>query len=201
MPGGAGHGRSCTPGSAQFLNGPPDQVFSVRACPLPDGALLDLHRRNGAFTDCYATDIAGSVTHAQFVAAFYTTPVFKLERLILKWAVSRPSTDAQAEQLAEGKADGFAAWRVEARSQNQLLLADLQGRTRSWLMVAGLDTGIGPGTRLYFGSAVIPEQNVGAGKPRHGPVFRALLGFHGIYSQVLLSAAKSRLTAEGIGLP
>jgi len=51
--------------------------------------------------------------------AFYTTLVFKLERLILKLAVSRPSTDAQAKQLAAGSIDEFSAWHVEARSENQ----------------------------------------------------------------------------------
>jgi hypothetical protein len=140
----------------------------------------------------------GSVSHARYVAAFYTTPVFRLERLILQWAVSRPSSAAQAEQLAAGEIDNFAAWRVESRAENQLLLADLQGRTRSWLMVVRLDTGNGPATRLYFGSAVVPVEGYRAGKPTLGPVVRALLGFHRIYSQVLLSAAKSRLTAEGM---
>jgi hypothetical protein len=37
------------------------------------------------------------VTLAEYVNAFYTTRVFRLERIILKWAVSRPSTDAQAK--------------------------------------------------------------------------------------------------------
>ena len=58
-----------------------------------------------AYTDCYTADISGPVSHAQYVTAFYTTAVFKLERLILKWAVSRPSTDAQAEQMAAGAID------------------------------------------------------------------------------------------------
>lgn len=174
-------------------------MLSVQSCPLPDGALLARYRREGAFTDCYATDMAGSVSHAQYVAAFYTTPVFRLERLILKWAVSRPSTDAEAGQLAAGEIDQFAAWHVEARSPHQLLLADLRGRTRSWLMVARLDGGNASGTRLYFGSAIVPVKKAGAGKPALGPAFQALLGFHRIYSQVLLSAVRSRLSAEGIG--
>ena len=173
-------------------------MFGIQSCPLPEVALLARYRREGAFTDCYAVDIPGAISQARYVAAFYTTPVFKLERLILKWAVSRSSTDAQAGQLAAGEIEHFAAWRVEARSPDQLLLADLQGRTRSWLMVAPLDTGNGSGTRLYFGSAVVPSAWTPDGKPKLGAVFRGLLGFHGIYSQVLLSAAKTRLTAAGI---
>lgn len=173
-------------------------MFSVHPCPLPEVALLARYRREGAFTDCYAVDVPGVISHARYVAAFYTTPVFRLERLILKWAVSRPSSAAQAEQLAAGEIETFAAWRVESRAENQLLLADLRGRTRSWLMVAPIETKNGAATRLYFGSAVIPEQNVGAGRPTLGLVFRALLGFHAIYSRVLLSAAQSRLRAAGI---
>jgi hypothetical protein len=74
-----------------------------------------------------------SVSQAQYVSAFYTTFVFKLERLILKWTVSKPSTDAQVKRLADGSIDSFAAWMVEARSQNQLLMCDYQRLTRSWL--------------------------------------------------------------------
>ena len=176
-------------------------MFGIQSCPLPEVALLDRYRRDGAFTDCYAVDMPGSISHARYVAAFYTTAVFKLERLILQWAVSMPSTDAQALQLAAGEIDSFAAWRVESRCDKQLLLCDFQGRTRSWLMVAQATTRIGAGTRLYFGSAVVPVERSGAGKPKLGPVFQALLGFHRIYSQVLLSAAKSQLMADGIRLP
>ena len=95
----------------------------------------------------------------------------------------------------------FAAWHVEKRSENQLLLSDLYGRTRSWLMVAPVETEKGAGTRLYFGSAVIPVQNSRTGKSTLGLRFRALLGFHKIYSEVLLSAAKQKLRAESTRRP
>ena len=134
------------------------------------------------------TEIHGSVSHQQFVTAFYTTTLFKLERVILKWAVSRPSTDADAQQLASGTIDAFAAWHVEKRSENQLLMCDLHGRTRSWLMVAPLKTDRGQVTRLYFGSAVVPVKSASTGTPAIGVGFRALLGFHKLYSRALLSA-------------
>ena len=171
-------------------------MSSIQSCSLPDSALLDTYRANGAYTDCYSTDIAGSVSHKQFVTAFYTTSLFKLERAILKWAVSKPSTDAQAEQLASGAAAAFAAWHVEKRSENQLLMCDFQNRTRSWLMVAPLKTDSGPATRLYFGSAVIPVEDAKTGRLTLGPGFRALLGFHKVYSKALLSATRSRLNAQ-----
>jgi hypothetical protein len=171
-------------------------LSSIRPCSLPDDALLDTYRANGAHTDCYATDIAGVVSHQQFVTAFYTTALFKLERVILKWVVSKPSTDVQAEQLGSGARDVFAAWSVEKRSENQLLLRDLTGRTRSWLMVAPLRTDNGPRTRLYFGSAVVPVISAKTGKLTLGRGFTALLVFHKAYSKALLHAARSRLNAQ-----
>ena len=173
-------------------------MFSVEPCPIPDDALLNNYLREGTYTDCYVTEIRGSVSHVQYVLAFYTTRVFKLERLILKLAVSRPSTDAQAEQLAAGSIDAFAAWDVEARNENQLLMCDFQRRTRSWLMVVPLENASGTRTRLYFGSAVVPVKNSRTGKVTLGFVFRVLLGFHKVYSAVLLYAARSRLEKHNV---
>jgi hypothetical protein len=166
-------------------------MADVRACALPDGALLRRYAVNGAFADCYVTDIAGRVSHADFVEAFYTTPAFKVERWILRLLASRPSTDAQARQLARGESDVFAAWTVEARATGQLLLADVAGRTRSWLMVQVRPDG--EGSRLFFGSAVVPRRHTAAGPTRLGFAFKLLLGFHGLYSRTLLRAARLRL--------
>jgi hypothetical protein len=158
--------------------------------------LLASYRTIGAHTDCFATDIVGSVSHEQFVTAFYTTFVFRLERWILKLTMNKPSTDAEAAQLASGLVDKFAAWRVEERAADQLLLSDFVRRTRSWLMIAPTHTATGPGTRLYFGSAVVPIKKSRSGKAGLGLIFRALLSFHSIYSVVLLHAAKSKLEAD-----
>jgi len=170
-------------------------MFSIRPSSIPQGALLETYLRNGGYADCYVTEISGSVSQEQFVAAFYTTALFKLERLILRWAISRPSTDAQAQQLADGTLDQFAAWQVEQRGDNQLLLCDLYGRTRSWLMVTPV-AGHGAVTRLYFGSAVVPSKRSAAGRPAMGGGFNLLLGFHKLYSQLLLRAARARLAAQ-----
>jgi hypothetical protein len=171
-------------------------MISIKPCQLPNGALLKTYLQTGAYTDSYKTDISGTVTHAQYVHAFYTTAIFKLERSILKWAVSRPSSDAQAAQLADGNTDTFSAWTVETRCKNQLLMCDFQGRTRSWLMIEPVEGEDGIKTRLYFGSAVLPMKNNKTGKTSLGPVFHALLGFHKIYSVVLLYSAKTRLKAH-----
>lgn len=166
-------------------------MSSIQPRPLPDDVLLKRYQDEGAYTDCYTTDVATAVSQSRFIEAFYTTHVFKLERLILRLAVSRPSTDAQAAQLAQGDIDSFAAWSVEARRENELLLCDLHGHTRSWLMTVPLDDG--SGTRLYFGSAVVPSHDPRTGETRMASGFRALLGFHKLYSRILLGAARARL--------
>lgn len=166
------------------------RMASVTLQALPDDASLQRYRERGAYTDCYALDVPWSVTQAQYVEAFYTTWVFKLERAILAAIVSKPSTDAQAAQLARGEREDFAAWDVEAREADQLLMRDFRQRTCSWLMCRSLQDG---GTRLYFGSAVVPETDRHSGEKRMGFVFKALLGFHKLYSRILLRAAASKL--------
>lgn len=139
-------------------------MFSIESCSIPDEALLNNYTREGTYTDCYVTDINAVVSLAQFITAFYTTPLFRLERFILKIAVSRPSTDAQAKQLAVGSIDTFAAWNVEARGKNQLLMSDFHRRTRSWLMVAPASGSNGTAIRLLFGSAVVPVKHSTTGQ-------------------------------------
>ena len=148
----------------------------IKKGALPATALLQKYVQSGAYTDCYSTTIPTDVSLADFVTAFYTTWLFKLERFILRIAVSKPSTDEEAGSLLRGESDKFAAWYVEDRADDQLLMCDFRDQTRSWFMVA-------PG-RIYFGSAVIPVQKNS---------FRWLLGFHRLYSRALLAATKSRL--------
>ena len=165
---------------------------SIRPAELPSAALLRKYQLGDAYADCYVTEVSRPVSHAEYVEAFYTTALFKLERLLLGWFVAKPSTDAQAAELAAGARDSFAAWSVEGRQADQLLLTDFQGRTRSWLMVAPAAGPGGAGTRLYFGSAVVPRRGR-SGPARMGRAFHLLLGFHKLYSRALLRAAKARL--------
>ena len=160
------------------------------ACDLPPGALLRRYQDSGAYADCYTIEVPRRVSHAEYVEAFYTTFVFKTERVLLSWLVSKPSTDTQAARLARGEVDSFAAWTVEARAAEQLLMADYVGRTKSWLMIAPSGDAA---TRLYFGSAVVPVHDE-SGQPRMGRSYSALLGFHKLYSRVLLQAAAAKIT-------
>jgi hypothetical protein len=167
-------------------------MSGIAACALPANALLERYVERGAFTDCFKTDLDQDIKFPSYVIAFYTTSLFRKERFILKWLVKRPSSDEDVRRLAAGEVSEFAAWSVEDRSENQLLLCDMHGRTRSWLMAAP-DAGRPGHTVLYFGSAVVPRRAPAGGTPKMGAGFFSLKGFHTWYSKALLAAARTRL--------
>jgi hypothetical protein len=156
--------------------------------PVPKTSFLGAYAAKGAFTDCYAASVPGTVSMSEFTFAFYTTPLFKLERWLLARALRISSSDEQAFLLANAGAKRFSAWKVEHRSSTEILMD--AGQTRSWLSVkpqAGLSTS----TTLLFGSAVVPMRPGG----KFGLAFHALLGFHRMYSKLLLSSASRRVVA------
>ena len=163
---------------------------SIEPSPLPAQALLARYADGSGYSDCFTTALARAVTLDAFIENFYTSRLFKLERAILATLFACPSTDAEAAELAAGERERFAAWTVEARAGDQILLCDLRARTRSWLMVESLSA---PGTRLFFGSAIVPAYPEREGRAALGAGFRALLGFHRLYSRALLHAAARRL--------
>jgi len=165
-------------------------MSTIQPAPIPPHALLHKYASLlAAYTDCYTTALPVPISFADYLFAFYTTPLFKLERLILGLSVRKPSTDAEARALANGLRASFAAWTVEARAEDQILMCDVSGRTRSWLLAVPEERG----TRLYFGSAVVPVTNPRTSQASLGPIFNALLGFHKLYSISLLWAASLRL--------
>ena len=173
--------------------------FEIRTCELPEQSLLRRYRRADCHTDCYTTLLPGCRSQAEFVEAFYCTPLFRLERWILAHAVKRPSTDEQARTLGAGLATGFAAWKVEEQTDDQLLMCDYLQRTRSWLMSVCESGSAGDRTRLYFGSAVVHPQQVGTANPKASWPFRLLLPVHKLYSVALLWSARSRLEKVLVG--
>lgn len=171
----------------------------IEALAPPPTSLLQRELASGAFADAYALQRPGRVAQADWVAAFYTSPVFKLERWILA-CLGFPSSDEQARSLAYGQAQAYAAWRVEARQPQQLLMRDATGRTCSWLSVEELRAGDSAvATRLWFGSAVRPRPAAAGragragGKAGFGLAFHLLLGLHKAYSRALLASAARRL--------
>lgn len=167
--------------------------MSIKISELPEAALLKQYQLRGAYTDCYVMELPRAVSFAEYVEAFYTTKVFKVERAILALLAGKRSTDQQAKQLAWGQTSQFAAWTVEERTDNQILLCDFMKHTRSWLMCCAAESST-PATRLYFGSAVIPKRESADGKRSFGFAFHALYGFHHAYTRTLMQAARARLT-------
>lgn len=155
---------------------------SVKKCAVPQNSLLAAYTRDGSYADCYRTELNGHISLPVFVKAFYTNWLFKLEAFILKYTVKRPSNDLEAQELAEGTRMKFAAWDMEGRTENELLMCDMLSRTRSWFMV----THENERTQLYFGSAVVPVKDPTTGKSSLGFLFVILLGFHQLYSYFLL---------------
>lgn len=157
--------------------------MKIKKQTLPEHALLQVYgTRSDCFSDCYATVLKRSISLEDYIKAFYSTRLFRTERAMLG-AIGSPSTDADLDALACGDSEKFAAWTVEAREADQILMCDRSGHTRSWLMVEPE----GAGTRLFFGSAVVPKVEGG----ELGFLFRALLGFHKLYSRALLRAART----------
>jgi hypothetical protein len=157
--------------------------------PPPDSLLARLAEARGAFADAYTLRLPRPVPLAEFVEAFYTTRLFKVERALIA-LFGRPSSDAMARAVARGDGTRLAVWTVEARHADELLMHEDSGATRSWFRAEAGEGGV---TTLWFGSAVVPRRRGPGGEARFSWVFHALLGFHRWYSRALLVAAARRL--------
>jgi hypothetical protein len=171
-------------------------MFSVVQSAVPEDALLGTFRGGvcpeswGSYGDCFSLLADRPVSLEEFVFAFYTSPVFRIERFLLKVFVRAPSTDFEARAVASGSVSTFAAWYVGERTANQLLMCDRFEHTRSWFRVLPVEGGR---TSLQFGSAVAARRNQSGSKSGMGLSFRLLLVFHVLYSQILLLGAMRRL--------
>ena len=168
-------------------------MFSIKKCAIPETGLLQKYTNTtGCYTDCFTTDVPAFVSFDDFATSFFSSPIFKLERFLIKLTLGKPTTEQDVKDFVSGKSNDFAVWQVEERSENQLLLAVGKGQIRTWLMVEHVkaDTdGTIKQTNLYFGSAVLPKDQNGS----MGMMFHALLGFHVLYSKILLWQAQRGL--------
>ena len=158
----------------------------VTQTDIPDNTLIAEHRtRTGGFADSFMTRVPGDIPLSTYVEAFYTAPLFRTERLILRLA-GHPSTDRQARDIARGNAERFAIWDRPVRRENELLIRQTSDATASWFMTRPE----GADTLLYFGSALDP---VVTGADRRPTLFRVMTGLHTLYSRLLLASAARRL--------
>lgn len=173
-------------------------MVRITSRPLPPDSLLAAHMdriAGGAgpanhYTDCFTADVPRSVTLPKLVGAFYNSPAFRPERLVLH-LIGKGSDGDDVAALAAAETQHFAAWSVEARSDNAILLEDFQRRTCSWLMTEPLAANaptIAGRTRLHFGSGI-----------RHadGALVRALIPLHRLYAKTLLASAVKTIGRGG----
>ena len=166
-----------------------DRMRYPAATQIPQECLLRAYElTDGCYTDCYQIDVDGPPDFQRYIRLFFDTWIFRLERRILALSGQKFATTEDVEALACGEIDRFAAWRVEKRTANELLMTAQKGRIRTWLYLPA-DRNDLDKTRLMFGSAVLPVETGDASKKRLGWVIRFLLPFHRFYSRLLLKAA------------
>lgn len=171
------------------------KILKVKTNPLPAECLITKYaEKPGYYTDSYVLDVPGYVELKTFIYAFYTSWLFKCERFILKWLVRKPSKDDDITDLMNGETEKFAAWDLEAKTEDELLMCDFVGKTRSWFKVE-----FSPSenqTRLMFGTVVVPDGASAQGNPKLGMIFSAMLWFHVLYARALLVCAVSNLEPQ-----
>jgi len=138
------------------------------------------------YQDCYSVPVDRVVSLSEFIFEFYSSPVFRIERWLLRIVLGVKASDADLKALAAGVSQEFSVWRVADRTVTQLLLCDRFERTRSWLRVLPLGGGR---TLLQFGSAVAARRDSDTGALRLGTMLGSLLWVHALYSRALLWAA------------
>lgn len=162
----------------------------VTSAPLPVNALLYTYAtQDGSYTDCFHAQVPNDVNLREFIATFFNTPVFRLERFLIATFGRKPSNVDDVNALAAGTLDSFALWQVESRDDDQILLKVGNSPIRTWLMCSS----VAGQTQLSFGSALLPTRTDKQGRPKMDGFSRALLGFHKLYSRILLWSAARRL--------
>ena len=155
----------------------------------PDSLLARAAAAPGTYSDAFSTTVPRAVALADLMGAFYTTPLFRAERAILRLA-GHSSSRAQLDALLAGSGTRFAVWDVVLRRPDEILLRDASGATASWFEVVP----VMQGTALRFGSIVYPV--AGRYGPKPSRVMALLLGPHRLYSRALLAAAARRIKRQ-----
>lgn len=166
-------------------------MTQITKTPLPDQALLRRYKdMPGAYADCYRAKAAQEISLEAYIEAFFSTPLFQIERAVLTTFGIKGASAQALRALATGRSDTWAAWQVEARDETQILMRAGSDAIRTWLMVVPDGAG---GTDLLFGSAVFPTPAKSGRAPQLPRIARWLMGFHKLYSRMLLRAALRRL--------
>lgn len=174
------------------------RAASVRAVALetlPHRASILRYRLPGNYVDCFGATLRGTIGVEQLLASFLTAPAFRPERWLLACALDMRSGDGEAQALARGDRQAFAAWSVEERDAEQVLLCDFLGHTRSWFMTEpGSEPGGGIVTRVRYGTAIVRRDMHGVAHWGWSLAFWPLLPLHRLYARILLASTLGRIT-------
>jgi len=167
-------------------------MFTVSQCPLPHDTLLHRYENGpGHHTDCFETEVAQGVSLPDYIEAFFNSPILRIERKLLGLAMLKSNYD-DVVLLAQGRSDHIAGWQTEDRADQEILLTVMGGGVRTWLKVIPEEDH----SRLLFGSAVVPPDDAPVdetGAPKMAWWVQGLMGFHRLYSHIVLGAAKWQL--------
>jgi hypothetical protein len=173
----------------------PRQVLRATKGARPADALVEVYARRGDYVDGFHVDVAGEVTLAEFIDAFFASRAFRSERWLIA-ILGNPTSDAALGALASGASDRFAAWKTEARREDEILLSDFTAFTRCWLKVAPAPGRLVSASRLFFGTAFTRGSRPGVGNLLLRLLFAALRPLHAFYARTLLNSAAARLFRE-----
>ncbi|WP_299989607.1 hypothetical protein [uncultured Ruegeria sp.] len=154
---------------------------------IPEGSLLhQFAKRPGYHADAFVAHVGFVPSQSEYIMAMFDSPVFRIERALLALAAFKPSFAKDVAALALVENDQIACWKTVQRTQQELQMKVEKGRVRTWLMV---EPAQGGASKLWFGSAIVPKPAQTGKAGGIGFVFRTLMGFHKLYSRVLLRAA------------
>ncbi|APG49136.1 hypothetical protein [Phaeobacter porticola] len=154
---------------------------------IPEGSLLQqFAERPGFHVDAFVAHVGFTPSLNDYIVAMFDSRVFRIERALLALAAFKPTFKEGVAALAAAESDRLASWKTVQRTEQELLMEVEKGRVRTWLMV---EPAQGGASKLWFGSAVVPKPAQTGKAGGIGFVFRTLMGFHKLYSRVLLRAA------------
>ncbi|MFT6557059.1 hypothetical protein [Sneathiella sp.] len=158
---------------------------------IPDSSYMQVYDKTpGCQTDAFCFKVDFSVSLEHFIHAFFDSPIFRLERLLIRILTRKQAGLIQVKKLASGTEKTFAVWQVAKRSNREILMKVGTGPIRSWLAAYPDQEGR---TSLYFGSAVLPTKGGKNGSQQVGFLFQATAWFHEFYSRLLLQSAAKNL--------
>ncbi|ETW00708.1 hypothetical protein H310_07265 [Aphanomyces invadans] len=135
--------------------------------------------------DVYQTTLSKPVSVELAAKAFFQSPVFQAERVILRLAGAGSTTDAEIDAMAFKEGEHVATFRVLETKENEVLFCWDESDAvngHSWLAVTD------SGHTLLFGSTI-----------RNRSAFiRWVTPLHLVYAQIVLASARYQLERSAV---